>query len=53
MAKVYLATRIDREDNDRIENLVKRTKLGRAKVARRLIAIALKHVKEPEDLLRL
>jgi hypothetical protein len=52
MGKTYLATRLERQDYERIERLVKQSKLGRAEVARRLILIGLKHVKQPEDLLK-
>lgn len=53
MAKIYIATRIERNDYEKIEKLVKETKLERAEIARRLILIGLKHIKKPEDLIKI
>lgn len=52
MAKVYLATRLEKGDYKKIEDLVNASKLERAEVARRLILIGLKQVRKPEDLLK-
>ena len=52
MRKTYIATRLERQDFERIERLVKQSKLDRAEVTRRLILIGLNHVREPEDLLK-
>ena len=52
MGKTYLATRLERQDYERIERLVRQSKLDRVEVTRRLILIGLKHVKQPEDLLK-
>ena len=53
MGKIYLATRIEKEDFEKIQKLVTQSKLGKAEIARRLIIIGLKQVKKPEDLIRL
>lgn len=52
MGKTYLATRLEREDFKRVEKLAQESKLGKSEIARRLITIGLKHVREPEDLLK-
>ena len=52
MEKTYLATRLEKQDYERIERLVKQFKLDRAEVTRRLILIGLKHVEKSEDLLK-
>ena len=52
MGKIYLATRLEKEDYEKIQGLVNASKLERAEVARRLILIGLKQVKKPEDLLK-
>lgn len=52
MGKNYLATRLEKQDYEKIERLVKQSRLDRAEVTRRLILIGLKHVKQPEDLLK-
>ncbi|MCK5346708.1 MAG: hypothetical protein KAR20_25040 [Candidatus Heimdallarchaeota archaeon] len=53
MGKVYLATRIEKGDFEKIQKLVSQSKLGKAEIARRLIIIGLKQVKKPEDLIKL
>jgi len=53
MGKTYLATRLEKQDYERIEHLVKQSKLNRGEITRRLILIGLKHVKEPKDLLKI
>lgn len=52
MGKAHIGTRLEKQDYEKIERLVKQSKLDRAEVARRLILIGLKHVKQPEDLLK-
>jgi hypothetical protein len=52
MGKTYIATRLGKRDFERVEELVKQSKLNRAEVTRRLILIGLKQVREPEDLLK-
>ncbi|NOZ82625.1 MAG: ribbon-helix-helix protein, CopG family [Euryarchaeota archaeon] len=53
MRKVYIATRVEKQCYDRIEALVRQTKLSRAEIVRRLILIGLKQVEKPEDLIRI
>jgi hypothetical protein len=53
MSKVYVATRLDRGDFERIRRLAESSRLSKAEIARRLIVIGLKNVKQVEDLLKL
>lgn len=53
MVKVYVATRVEKADFERIKRLSEATRLNKAEIARRLIVIGLRNVKQVEDLLRL
>ncbi|MGB9960596.1 MAG: hypothetical protein ACPLKQ_08830 [Candidatus Bathyarchaeales archaeon] len=52
MDKKTWSTRLDKETEEKIVDLIKKSGLKEAEVLRRLIVIGLKNVKEPEDLLR-
>ena len=53
MVKACVATRLERQDFDRIRRRSGATNLSKAEVARRLILIGLRNVKQVEDLLTL
>lgn len=53
MTKAYVATRLDRADFEKLKRLSDAARLSRAEIARRLILIGLKNVKQVEDLFRL
>ncbi len=53
MVKVYVATRLDRPDFERIKRLSEMSRLSKAEIVRRLILIGLRNIKQVEDLLKL
>lgn len=53
MVKVYVATRVDKADFERIKRLAEATRLSKAEIVRRLVLIGLRNVKQIEDLLKL
>jgi len=53
MSKVYVATRLDRADFERLKRLADAARLNKAEIARRLILIGLRNVKQVEDLLKI
>lgn len=46
------STRLDKDSEKKVKELIKKSGLKEAEVLRRLIIIGLKNVKEPEDLLK-
>lgn len=46
------STRLDNDSEEKVKNLVEKTKLKEAEVLRRLIMIGLKNIKDPADLLK-
>jgi len=53
MVKVYVATRVDKADFERIRRLAEAARLSKAEIVRRLVLIGLRNVKQVEDLLKL
>jgi len=52
LSKKTWSTRLDKETEEKVRNLVEKTGLKEAEILRRLIVIGLKNVKDPADLLK-